>query len=143
MMSIDQNQTRRARVILADDNKNMRDIVVQLLGHEFEVVATVADGRALVEAVNDLKPEIGIIDISMPIKNGIQAAVEIKKQGSSIKIIFLTVNEDADFVRAAFETGASAYVIKRQMASDLPIAMKETLAGRTYISPGCNLPKNP
>jgi DNA-binding NarL/FixJ family response regulator len=138
-MAADQIQAKRIRVILADDNKEMRDTVVRLLESEFDVVSSVADGRALVDAVTELRPDVGIIDISMPIMNGISAVAEIKRLGSAMKVIFLTVNEDSDFVRAAFETGASGYVVKRQMASDLPTALRETLAGRNFTSPGCEL----
>jgi DNA-binding NarL/FixJ family response regulator len=66
--------------------------------------------------VSELEPDVGIIDISMPIMNGILAAAEIRKRGSTMKLVFLTVNEDRDFVQAAFESGASGYVVKRQMA---------------------------
>lgn len=140
-MAVDYTQAKQIRIILADDNKEMRDTVVRLLESttEFEIVGTVADGRALVEAAMELKPDIGIIDISMPIMNGILAAAEIKRLGSEMKIIFLTVNEDCDFVRAAFETGASGYVVKRQMASDLLPAINETLDGRTFVSSGCEI----
>ena len=136
-MAVLENTPKRFRIVLADDNKEMRDEVIQLLGPEFVLVGEVADGRALVDVVMKTKPDIGIIDISMPIMNGIMAAAEIKRLGSEMKIIFLTVNEDCDFVRAAFETGASAYVVKRQMASDLPLALQETLAGHEFVSPGC------
>jgi len=138
-MTVDPVLKKSVRVILADDNKEMRDTVVRLLEPEFDIVGTVADGRALVEAVTELQPDIGIIDISMPIMNGIQAAAEIKRLGSEMKIIFLTVNEDCDFVRAAFDTGATGYVVKRQMASDLHTAIEETLAGRTFVSAGCEI----
>lgn len=140
MVVVEQKQTGPVRVILADDNKEMREMVIRILSQEFEVVGSYADGRALVEAASSMQPEIGIVDISMPILNGIQAAVEIRASGSAMKAIFLTVNEDRDFVRAAFDAGASAYVIKRQMASDLPAALKEVLAGRTFISRGCEFP---
>ena len=125
------------RVLVADDNREMRNTVVRLLEREFEIVGAVGDGRALVEAEEKLHPNIGIIDISMPIMNGIEAAMKIRKSGSAMKIVFLTVNEDADFVNAALETGASAYVIKRNMMTDLVDALKETDAGRTFISPCC------
>lgn len=127
-------------MIIADDNKEMRDVVRRIVSSEFDVVTAVSDGRALVDAVFELDPEIGIIDISMPILNGIQAAAEIKNRGSKIKLVFLTVNEEDDFVRAAFESGASCYVVKRKMATDLRLALNEALAGRTFISAGCELP---
>ena len=141
VMGVNGAETRNIRVVIADDNKEMREAVIALLEGTpgFEVVGAVGDGRALVTAVTELAPDIGIVDISMPIMNGILAATEIKRLGSGIKMIFLTVNEDCDFVRAAFETGASGYVIKRQMATDLSIAIDETLAGRTFVSAGCEI----
>jgi DNA-binding NarL/FixJ family response regulator len=144
-MVVDQKQAKLIRVILADDNKEMRDTIAGLLEStsEFDIVGTVADGKALVDATLELKPDVGIIDISMPIMNGIMAAAEIKRLGSEMKIIFLTVNEDCDFVRAAFETGASGYVVKRQMASDLQVAINESLAGRSFISCGCEIGIDP
>ena len=118
----------------------MLEAVRTVLGTEYDIVGAVNDGLELVKAEASLEPDIGIVDISMPVMNGIAAAGEIAKRGSAMKIIFLTVNEDCDFVRAAFETGGFAYVIKRQMASDLPNALKETLAGRRFVSPGCDMP---
>src|SRR6478736_7873872 len=108
----------RARVLLADDNREMIEAVKTIIGADYEIVGAVNDGLQLVKAEESLEPDIGIIDISMPVMNGITAAGEIAKRGSAIKIIFLTVNEDLDFVRAAFETGGMGYVIKRQMATD-------------------------
>jgi DNA-binding NarL/FixJ family response regulator len=133
------------RVILADDNKEMLDTVAGLLEStsEFDIVGTVADGRALVAAALELKPDIGIIDISMPIMNGIMAAAEIKRLGSEMKIIFLTVNEDCDFVQAAFDIGASGYVVKRKMASDLQIAIHTCLDGGSFVSSGCEIGIDP
>ena len=130
---------KRIRVILADDNKEMLDTVAELLesASEFDIVGTFADGRALVDAALELKPDVAVIDISMPIMNGIMAAAEIKRLGSTMDIIFLTVNEDCDFVRAAFEIGASGYVVKRKMASDLKVAIYACLAGRRFVSSGC------
>lgn len=140
MVPADQKIRSRSRVIIADDNKEMRDTVCRILSPEFEVVSAVADGRALVDAVSEFKPDVGIIDISMPILNGIQAAAEIKSSGSQMKVVFLTINEDDDFVRAAFESGASGYVVKRQMASDLAVALKEALAGCKFVSAGFEIP---
>ena len=139
-MAVEQPIRNRSRVVIADDNKEMRDTVIRLLAPEFEVVVAVSDGRALVDAVEEFKPDIGIIDISMPIMNGIQAATEIRRHGSLMKVIFLTVNEDRDFVRAAFESGASCYVVKRQMASDLPTALGAALANQRFVSAGCDVP---
>lgn len=122
----------RIRIVLADDNKEMLDTVSELLESvpEFDIVATVADGKALVDAALELNPDIGIVDISMPIMNGIMAAAEIKRLGSKMRIIFLTVNEDRDYERAAFEAGASGYVVKRKMTSDLKAAIYACVACR-------------
>ena len=134
------NHNSRSRVLLADDNRDMLDAVRSVIGPEYEIVGAVLDGLELIKAEATLEPDIGIVDISMPVMNGITAASEIAKRGSTMKVIFLTVNEDAEFIRAAFEIGGIAYVIKRQMASDLPHALKEAQAGRKYVSPGCDIP---
>src|SRR3954464_9746695 len=131
---------RTLRVLLADDNREMIQAVTNILGSEFEIVAAVTDGHALISAEAELKPDIGIVDISMPLMNGIAAALEIVKRGSSMRVIFLTVNEDCDFVRAAFEAGGMAYVIKRHMTTDLPNALQQACAGMHYISPTCEMP---
>lgn len=124
----------RARILLADDHKGMRDRVVHMLGHEFEMLEPVRDGRALLEAASRLKPDVCLMDISMPVVNGIEAALQLKEGGSTAKIIFLTIHEDPDFLVAALKAGASGYVVKPRMASDLRAAIMEVLAGRTYIS---------
>lgn len=137
-MDRDDDKSGVVRVALADDNTKMRDAVIHVLGPEFVTVSSVSDGRAFVDAVMELKPDIGILDISMPIMNGIEAANELKRLGSDVKIVFLTVNEDQDFVRAAFDAGACAYVLKRQLATDLRAALDETIAGGIFTSSGCD-----
>jgi len=120
--------------LLADDHKEMRDSVRRCLEEEFKVVVAVADGAALLEAATQLDPDICLLDISMPKLNGIEVANQLKQRGSRAKVIFLTIHEDMDFAQAALKTGASGYVIKRRMASDLLRAVKEALAGRIFIS---------
>ncbi len=124
----------RARILLADDHKGMRDRVVRMLEREFEMLEPVGDGQELLEAASRLKPDICLMDISMPVVSGIEAAIQLKENGSKAKIIFLTIHEDTDFLVAALKAGASGYVVKPRMASDLRVAVKEVLAGRTYIS---------
>ena len=138
-MATDPNKPDRLRVLVAEDNREMRNAIVRLVETEYEVVGTVSDGRALVKAVAELRPDIGVFDISMPVMNGIEAALEIRKHDSKIKIVFLTVNEDTDFVSAALDAGANGYVVKRQMASDLLTALKEAREGRNFISSCCEL----
>jgi DNA-binding NarL/FixJ family response regulator len=124
----------RARILLADDHREMRDTVVHLLQDEFEMLDPVADGRALLQKAAELKPDICLLDISMPIINGIEAAVQLKESGIRSKIVFLTIHRDWDFVQAALKSGASGYVVKPRMISDLKTALREVLAGRTFIS---------
>ena len=127
----------RVRILLADDHKGMRDRVVRLLESEFEVVGAMEDGNALLEAASKMKPDVCVIDISMPVISGIEAATQLRESGSTAKIIFLTVHDDPDFVQAALETGALGYVLKSRMASDLRSAIKGVMAGRLFISSAC------
>lgn len=123
-----------ARILLADDHKEIRDKVRRYLETEFNVLDAVEDGRALLEAAARLNPDICLLDISMPVLNGIEAATQLRESGNKAKVIFLTVHEDSDFLQAALKTGASGYVVKRRMASDLYRAVKEALAGRIFVS---------
>ncbi|HTH50289.1 MAG TPA: response regulator transcription factor [Pyrinomonadaceae bacterium] len=125
---------RPIRVVVADDSKSIRDVVAEVLAPEFQLVGSIGDGRSLVDAVTKLRPDIAIVDIAMPIMDGIEAVNEIRRRGSTTKIVFLTVNEDRDFVDAAFEAGGNCYVVKRKMASDLMIGMRAALADGTFIS---------
>jgi DNA-binding NarL/FixJ family response regulator len=127
----------RARILLADDHKEIRDRAVRLLEPEFEVVGTVADGNALVKASAQLQPDVCVIDISMPQLSGIEAAIKLRDGGSKARIVFLTVNEDSDFVRAALRTGALGYVVKSRMASDLCSAINGAISGQLFVSPSC------
>lgn len=127
-------KVERARILLADDHKEMRDRVVRMLERDFEMLEPVVDGLALLEAALRLKPDVCLVDISMPGVNGVEAATRLKERGSASKLIFLTIHEDPDFLVAALKAGASGYVVKPRMASDLRAAIKGVLAGRTYIS---------
>jgi DNA-binding NarL/FixJ family response regulator len=120
----------------------MRDRVVRVLEKEFEMLDAVEDGQALLEAASKLKPDLCLLDISMPIVSGFEVASRLKKDGSTAKIIFLSIHEDVDFVRAAYDAGGSAYVIKRRMASDLLKAIRAVLAGRTFTSSMVLVPKS-
>jgi len=112
----------------------MRDRVSRVLEKEFELLDAVTDGQALLEAASKLKPDLCLLDISMPVVNGFEVATRLRKSGSKAKIVFLSIHEDLDFVHAAFEAGASAYVIKRRMGRDLLAAIRAALAGRTFTS---------
>ncbi len=123
------------RVLLADDHQDVLDKVKQLLDSKYEIVGTVSDGQSLVTACAQLKPDVLVIDITMPVLNGIEAALRLKEDGSESRIIFLTVHADPDYIRACLAAGAYGYVLKARMSSDLPRAIQEVLAGRIFISP--------
>ncbi|MGA2263887.1 MAG: response regulator transcription factor [Acidobacteriota bacterium] len=125
----------RPRVLLADDHTMILAGLTSLLESDFDLVGTVADGRALIDAAVRLKPDIIMMDISMPLLNGIEAARQLRKSVPQSKIIFLTMHGDIDYVREAFRAGASGYLIKRSAASELVTAIHEVLKGRTYVTP--------
>ncbi len=124
---------RKPTVVLADDHRPILTVASMLLGGEFEVVATVDDGVKALRAVAHLKPDVVVLDIGMPGTDGIQTAHLIKGLGLAPKLVFLTVQQDADCVEAATSMGAS-YVLKARMYSDLLTAVEESLAGRSFFS---------
>lgn len=122
------------RILPADDELAMTRAVTQLLDGKFEIVATVDNGHGLIENASRLDPDLLVLDISMPVMNGIDAAHHLKKVGSRAKVIFLTVHEDRDFVEAAFSAGALGYVLKPRLATDLLPAIREALQDHTFAS---------
>jgi DNA-binding NarL/FixJ family response regulator len=122
------------RILLADDEPAMIRAVTQLLDGKFEIVAAVDNGQSLIEDASRLDPDLLVLDISMPVMNGIEAARHLKKLGSRAKVIFLTVHEDRDFIEAAFSAGALGYVLKPCLATDLLPAIREALQGHTFVS---------
>ena len=126
----------RARILVADDHEEVRNKIVQLLKRQFDVLGAVCDGPEFLEAVDELKPDLCVLDISMPKMSGIEVAYRIKQSHSQTKIVFLTLHDDFDFRAAALETGAEGYVTKARMGGDLLFAVNEVLAGRRF----CPLP---
>jgi DNA-binding NarL/FixJ family response regulator len=124
----------RIRVLLADDHQTVLERVCGLLAEDFDVVGLVNNGRDAVVEVEVLDPDVLVIDISMPILDGLQAANRLRAKNRRAKIIFLTVHKDRDFVAAALSAGASGYVTKADVTTDLVPAIREALAGRIYIS---------
>ncbi len=125
----------RIRVLLADDHEAMLDRVTKLLGADCDVVGAVSDGRQALEAARELKPDVLVLDISMPVMNGIETAHRLRQAGAKTRIVFLTVHDDSDYAREALATGALGYVIKSRFASDLIAAINEVHAGRSFVSP--------
>ncbi len=125
---------RRIRVILADDHEAMLDRIAKLLITECDVVGTATDGRQALDGAQNLKPDVLVLDLSMPVMNGIETARCLKELGVKTRIVFLTVHDDPDYAREALETGALGYVIKSRIASDLVAAINEVHAGRSFVS---------
>jgi DNA-binding NarL/FixJ family response regulator len=125
----------KPRVIIADDHALVAEGVTKLLEHDVQLVATVADGRALVQAVEKHNPELALVDISLPLLNGLDACRQLKKSNPSVKVIILTMHLEKHFVTEAFRAGVSGYVLKQSVTDELLFAIKEVLKGRTYVSP--------
>ena len=127
--------TDRTRVLIADDHALLLDAFKRLLEPEYDVVGTAADGQALVQAAEDLKPEVIIADISMPRLNGLDAAERLLGRMPSVKLIFLTVSEDPQVAAEALRRGAVGYVLKKSASAELFEALREVVQGRTYVTP--------
>jgi len=125
--------------LLVDDHQAVLDTVTRLLAVDFDVVGAVENGELAVQAVASLDPDVVVLDIAMPVMNGIEAASRLKKSGSRARLIFLTVQTQPDFVAAAFSVGALAYVVKPCLANDLVPAIREALEGRIFVSPSLGM----
>ena len=125
----------RPKILLADDHKMFAQGLRSLLEDEFELVGTVADGQALVEAAHELDPDVIIVDISMPVLNGFDAVRQLKKEGTQARIIFLTMHADASLVAEAFRCGGSGYVLKQSAGEELISVIGQVLAGHEYVTP--------
>ncbi len=123
------------RVLLADDHVLVAEGIQKLLEPEFELVGIVADGRSLVAAAAKLQPDIAVVDISLPLLNGLDASQHVKKTNPNIKIIILTMHSEPNFVTQAFRVGVSGYVLKQSVGSELVQAIREVMKGRTFVSP--------
>ena len=123
------------RVLLADDHTLLLGAFEKLLAAECEIVGTVTDGRELVSAAQRLKPEVIVLDIGMPLLNGLEAGRQIKQVLPATKLVYLTMNEDSDLAAEAFRAGASAYLLKRSATSELLTAIREVTRGRSYVTP--------
>jgi DNA-binding NarL/FixJ family response regulator len=123
------------RLVLADDNEDVLTELSAHLSEEFEILATAVDGEQTIRAVQHSDPDVLVLDISMPLLNGLQVASVLHEIGCRTKVVFLTIQEQPSYVSAAFSSGGSAYVTKRHLASDLGPAIRAVFDGQTYISP--------
>jgi DNA-binding NarL/FixJ family response regulator len=128
------DSTKKARIVLADDVEWVRRLTNLLLFPYFDVLEMVGDGDAAIDAVARLKPDILVLDIVMPLLDGLKTAEHLRDVGSPTKIVFLTGYEDDTYVEAAMKTGASGVVFKSFLVADLPRAIRAALEGKTFIS---------
>ena len=125
----------RPRVLLADDHRMVSEGLQSLLADEFELVGMVEDGRAMVAAAQKLHPEVIVSDITMPHLNGIDAMARLKKDNPDIKVVFLSMHQNAAYARRALQAGALGFVLKHSAPAELVMAIRAALKGKTFISP--------
>ena len=125
----------KPRVLLADDHTIVAEGLRSLLEDEFEFVGAVSDGRALLDAAQKLKPDVIVADISMPLLNGLDAARQLKREGVTAKIVFLTMHAEAQLAAEAFRAGASGYLLKSSAGEELIAAIHEVIKGHAYVTP--------
>ena len=123
------------RVLLADDHHLLLGALEKLLQEDCQIVGRVSDGHALVAAAQQLKPDVIVLDVAMPLLNGLEAGRQIKQVLRSVKLIYVTMNEDPHIAAEAFRVGASAYLLKRSTPVELLTAIREVMLGRSYVTP--------
>lgn len=125
----------RTRVLLADDHAIVAQGLGSLLQRDFELAGTVGDGAALLAAATELRPDVIVADIAMPVLSGLDALRQLRAQGSEVKVIFLTMHADAHLAGEALRAGASGYVLKHSAGEELLRAIQDALQGLVYVSP--------
>lgn len=126
---------RRPRILLADDHQMLLDALKSILEPQCQVVGLVTDGRSLLEVAEKLRPDIIVLDIAMPRLNGLDAARKLKQKMPSVKLVFMTMNEDPYLVGEAFRAGASAFLLKQAAGFELTDAIEQVLKGQKYVTP--------
>jgi DNA-binding NarL/FixJ family response regulator len=126
---------RKPRVMLADDHTLVVDAFRRLLEPEFEIVGTAADGHELLERAPELRPDVVVVDLGMPLLNGMDAGMELKRVLPNIKIVVLTIADDSEIAALALRQWASGYVLKTSAAWELAKAIREVLKGNSYVTP--------
>jgi DNA-binding NarL/FixJ family response regulator len=124
----------RSRILIADDHNLIAELFQQLLARDFDVVGTVGDGRALVRAAVELRPDLILVDIAMPLLNRLDAGRQVKELLPTVKLVYMTLTSDVDVAAKAFALGASGYLLKTCAASEMTLAVHEVLRGKTYLS---------
>jgi DNA-binding NarL/FixJ family response regulator len=129
------DRSRRPRVLLADDHRMVAEGLKSLLTPEFELAGVVEDGLALLEAVKKLRPDVVVVDITMPRLNGIEALEQIIKHDSEARVVVLTMHHEVAYARRALDAGALGYVLKHSAPAELVAAIRSALDGKTYVTP--------
>lgn len=124
----------RPRILLADDHQALTERVATLLGATYEIVGAVSDGQELVKEAIRLQPDVIILDITMPLMDGIEAAHELRERGLTAKLVFLTIHYEDEFVKACLDEGGQGYVLKAHMKAHLIPAIEAALMGCTFLS---------
>ena len=125
----------RSRILIADDHTLVAELCKRLLETEFDVVGVVSDGRALVRAARELKPDVIVVDVAMPILNGLDAGRQVKEMLPAVNVVYLTMNHDVEVAAEAFRRGASGYLLKTCAAAEMVVAVRDVLRGKSYMSP--------
>lgn len=125
----------RTRVLIAEDHNLIAELCKRELEKEFDVVATVSDGHEMVRAATRLVPDVIVVDIAMPILNGLDAGEQVKEHFPAVKLVYLTMNTDPELALEAFHRGASAYLLKTGAVAELVLALRQVLRGQIYLSP--------
>ena len=126
---------KKPRLLLADDHTLVLEGLKRILDEEFELVGLAENGRDALRMAVELKPDVILLDISMPLLNGIDVARQLTRLTQAVKIVFITMHSDSDYVSEAFRAGASGYLLKRSAASELVTAVHEVMKGRFYVTP--------
>src|SRR5215470_8300672 len=125
----------RPKVLIADDHVIFSQGLQSLLQDEFDIVGSVTNGRDLVDAARNLSPEVIVVDISMPVLNGLAAVRQLRREGNNTRVVFLTMHAEAEIVVEAFRAGATGYVLKQSAGNDLIAAIHASLRSQTYVTP--------
>ena len=128
--------SNRPRILIADDHTLIAELCKKLLETDFDVIGIVSDGRALLRAARELKPDVIVVDVAMPILNGLDAGQQVKEMLPAVRLVYLTMNPDADVAAEAFARGASGYLLKTCAAAEMVLAVREVLRGKSYVSRG-------
>lgn len=124
----------RPRILLADDHQALKERVATLLGASYEIVGAVNNGQELVKEATRLQPDVIVLDITMPLMDGIEAAHELRKRGLTSRLVFLTIHCEDEFVKASLDEGGQGYVLKAHMKTHLIPAIEAALMGCTFLS---------